>query len=163
MSSTKLSFGRDHEEPRREDRLNLVRFFVGETCYAFDVAAVEEVANAAQLTGLPGMASGVAGVADHRGRVIPIVDLRARFGLTPQPPSRHTKWILMKSAHGLVGFVVDRVLDVVAASKALTAAPHVGTEAQRGIRGVVSLDALLVFLLDEDVVADVLAGFQPPA
>src|SRR5512139_3227727 len=161
--SLKLAFGRDEpKEPRRSEARNLVRFLVGETCYAFDVSAVEEVANPAGVTALPGMAGAVAGVTDHRGRVIPVVDLRARFGL-PMGSTRQTKWVLMRSSYGLVGFVVDRVIDVVAAHGALGAPPQIGpSEAVRGITGVANIDGTLVFVLDEDTAANVIATLSLP-
>lgn len=161
--SLKLAFGREEpKEVRRTDVRNLVRFYVGETCYAFDVGAVEEVANPSTITSLPGMAGGVAGVTDHRGRVIPVVDLRARFGL-PMSLTRQTKWVLMRSTYGLVGFIVDRVVDVVAAHGPLGAPPQIGpAEATRGITGVASFDGLLVFVLDEDSAASVVANLSLP-
>jgi purine-binding chemotaxis protein CheW len=145
------------------DAHNLVRFRVGDTCYAFDVLSIEEVTNAGALTELPNMGHGVAGVTDHRGRVIPIVDLRPRFGLERAEANRQTRWILMRSGYGLVGFVVDRVLDVVAASGVLTSVPQVGgDEMRRGIRGVVNVDGVLVFVLDEDRLASVVADLELP-
>jgi purine-binding chemotaxis protein CheW len=108
------------------------------------------------------MAGGVAGVTDHRGRVIPVVDLRARFGL-PLSMTRQTKWVLMRSTYGLVGFIVDRVVDVVAAHGPLGAPPQIGpVEATRGITGVASFDGLLVFVLDEDSAASVVANLSLP-
>lgn len=157
--SLKLAFGREEpKEPRRPEGRNLVRFFVGDTCYAFDVGAVEEVANPANLATLPDMGLAVAGVTDHRGRVIPVVDLRAKFGV-PESKSRHTKWVLMRSSYGLVGFVVDRVLDVVSALGPMSPAPRLGAPVgSRAIVGVVNVDGTLVFVLDEDAEASVIAN-----
>ncbi len=147
----------------RGELKNLVRFQIGETCYAFDVATVDEVVHPGRVTPLPHMGEAVAGVTDHRGRVVPIVSLRVRFGLPNAEVGRLTKWILMRSSSGLVGFVVDRVLDVASTDGSLSSAPQVGgTEADRAIRGVVSVDGGLVFILDEDKLASVLAGLQLP-
>jgi purine-binding chemotaxis protein CheW len=157
--SLKLAFGRDEpKEPRRPEGRNLVRFVVGETCYAFDVGAVEEVANPAALTTLPDMGAAVAGVTDHRGRVIPVVDLRAKFGVR-LASGRHTKWVLMRSSYGLVGFVVDRVVDVVSAKGPMTPPPRLGAAiGSRAIVGVVNVDGTLVFVLDEDAEASIIAN-----
>ncbi|HTJ85214.1 MAG TPA: chemotaxis protein CheW [Polyangiaceae bacterium] len=145
----------------RGELKNLVRFEVGTTCYAFDVASVDEVIHPVRITPLPRMGVAVSGVADHRGRVIPIVALRPRFGMPDREPTRLTKWILVRSAHGLVAFVVDRVLDVASTEGNLTAAPSVGgAEHERALRGVVSIDGQLVFVLDEDRLANVLSGLE---
>lgn len=158
--SLKLAFGHDEQlkEPRRPEGRTLVRFYVGDTCYAFDVGAVEEVANPAPLTTLPDMGTAVAGVTDHRGRVIPVVDLRAKYGVR-EALGRHTKWVLMRSAYGLVGFVVDRVLDVVSANGPLSPPPRLGAAvSSRAIVGVVNVEGTLVFILDEDAEASVIAN-----
>jgi len=145
----------------RGELKNLVRFEVGTTCYAFDVASVEEVLHPAPITPLPKMGAAVVGVADHRGRVIPVVALRPRFGLPDKDTSRLTKWVLVRAATGSVAFVVDRVLDVASTDGSLAPAPSVGGEEQdRALRGVVSLEGRLVFVLDEDKLASVLAGLE---
>jgi purine-binding chemotaxis protein CheW len=157
--SLKLAFGRDQpDEPRRTDARNLVRFIVGDTCYAFDVSSVEEVANPSQLTSLPDMGAAIAGVTDHRGRIIPVVDLRAKFG-APITHQRQTKWVLMRSSYGLVGFVVDRVVDVVSAEGPMNPAPRLGAAGTtRAIVGVVNVEGMLVFVLDEDAEASIVAN-----
>lgn len=147
----------------RGELKNLVRFQVGVTCYAFDVATVDEVVHPAEITPLPHMGAAVAGVCDHRGRVVPVVSLRERFGLPSVAPGRLTKWILVRTSQGLVGFVVDRVLDVASTDGALSTPPQVGgPEADRALRGVVSVAGVLVFVLDEDKLASVLSGLELP-
>ena len=143
---------------------SLVRFYVGETCYAFEVSAVEEVTNPGTLTELAEMGESVAGVTDHRGRVIPVVDLRPRFGLPGRTTGPGRKWILMRSSFGLVGFVVDRVRDVVASPDSVESAPQVGgKEKVRGVRGVLSYEDQLVFVLDEDRLASVVESLDVSA
>lgn len=148
----------------RGDLNTFVLFEVGETCYGIDVSNVEEVTHPGHVTALPAMGASVAGVTDHRGRVTPIVELRPRFGLAGSGDPRHTKWILVRSAHGLVGFVVDRVLDVVSTTAAMGAAPHVGgMEDNRAIRGIVNIDGGLVFVLDENRLASVVGLMDLPS
>ncbi|NUP09314.1 MAG: purine-binding chemotaxis protein CheW [Polyangiaceae bacterium] len=162
MKRQAARFGRRASKARGELK-NLVRFRLGETYYAFDVANVEEVVQPASVTELPQMASSVSGVFDHRGRVTPIVDLRPRLGLSGTEPSRQTKWILMRTEFGLVGFAVDRVLDVIGTSDVLDAPPPVGPNAhERAIRGVVHIESELVFVLDEGRLASVVASMTLP-
>jgi purine-binding chemotaxis protein CheW len=152
-----------HAVKSREDLKNLVRFQLGDTHYAFDVSNVEEVVQPGYITILPRMATSVAGVFDHRGRVTPIVDLRPRFGLTATDGGRHAKWILMRTDQGLVGFLVDRVLEVIGTVEALDDAPLVGPNTEeRAIRGVVHLEKELLFVLDENRLASVVAQMDLP-
>jgi purine-binding chemotaxis protein CheW len=146
---------------RRGETKNLVRFLVGDTCYGVDVGCIEEIVQPATVTALPHMAGGVAGVTDHRGNIVPIVDLRPRFSLPLLTPSRSTKWVLTRTTYGLVGFVVDRVLDVIGTQDAIAPAPHVGGEdGQRAIRGIVNIDGLLVFVLEIDRLAAIVADLE---
>jgi purine-binding chemotaxis protein CheW len=162
MTKSPAALGKRTPKTRGELK-NLVRFRVGETCYAFEVANVEEVVHPTAITPLPHMAASVSGVFDHRGRVTPIVDLRARLGLPSLSANRHLKWILMRTEVGLVGFVVDRVLDVVGTADALAPPPHVGPEAHdQVIRGVVHLLDELIFVLDETKLAGIVATLQLP-
>lgn len=155
--------GTHRRGPRvRGELKKLVRFAVGETTYSFDVQAVEEVVHPQPLTPLPHMALGIVGVFDHRRRVTPVVDLRVRFGLATTA-QRSTKWVLTRTERGLVGFVVDRVVDVVGTTGVLAQAPSVGTEqAMRAVRGVTNVDGQLVFACDENVLAAVVADIELP-
>jgi purine-binding chemotaxis protein CheW len=165
-------------QERGEATKSFVRFVVAETLYAFEVERVREIVHKGTLTVLPGMPEAVAGVADHRGDVVPIVDLRLRFGLREAPPvatkpgSAHAvkapeKWILMNASIGLVGFVVDRVIDVVGTSQVPDEPPQVGGTIDRGIKGVIASEEGLLFILDVDRLASVVRearerGSLPP-
>jgi purine-binding chemotaxis protein CheW len=133
-----------------------VRFVVGETNYAFEVEHVREIVHPGPVTLLPSLPDSVAGVADHRGEVVPIVDLRIRFGMQSiraTAETRPEKWILMTSSVGVVGFVVDRVIDVVGTNEAPDHAPQIGGSVDRGIKGVIPSDEGLLFILDVERLA----------
>ena len=91
-----------HPDPRR----NLVGFAIGEVRYAVGVELVRQVINPMPTTPLPHMPGAIVGVAEHRGVVIPIVDLRLQFGFKPEV-TRRTKWILLDLQGDVVGIVVD--------------------------------------------------------
>jgi purine-binding chemotaxis protein CheW len=139
----------------RGERLKLVRFLVGGTIYAFDVGDVEEVVQPSAVTELPELPRAVLGVGDHRGSVIPIVDLRTRFGLEPASPSRAAKWLLTRIALDgrsdplRVGFLVDRVLDVNGTDEPPRAPPSLTERgSESAIAGVVTIDGAPSFVLD---------------
>jgi purine-binding chemotaxis protein CheW len=111
---------------------------------------VKEIVNPVVLTELPHAPRSVAGVADHRGEVVPIVDLRVRFGLPRMGDMRRGKWILVDVVGKTVGLAVDSVTEVFGTGGAeLRAAPELGGgEDMRGILGVTAHDGTLVFVLD---------------
>jgi purine-binding chemotaxis protein CheW len=153
---------------RHDPSKSLVGFVVGEVEYAAPIAHVKEIANPLPLVALPHAPRSVVGVADYRGAVVPVVDLRTRFGMPSAPPTRKTKWIVVDvgspapdradapgvpatvPAARLIALVVDAVTEVFGTGGSeLRTAPALGTgDEVRGIAGVATHLAGLVFVLD---------------
>ena len=140
------SASRNRSDPRK----NLVGFLLGGVQYAVEIAHVREIVNPLGITALPHMPMEVAGVADHRGEVVPVIDLRVRFGLEPSAGGRSTKWVLINAGgdHS-VGLIVDAVTEVFGTGDGLKPTPEVGGDRERrGISGVVNHNGKLTFILD---------------
>jgi purine-binding chemotaxis protein CheW len=135
---------------RHDPLKNLVGFTIGDVHYALPIRHVREIVNPLSLVSLPNAAASVSGVADYRGEVVPVVDLRTRFGLAAGPATRRTKWILVDVGARLVALVVDSVTEVFGTGgKDLRPAPTLGGgEDVRGIAGVTSYEDRMVFVLD---------------
>lgn len=134
---------------------DLVGFRVGEVHYAVDIFRVKEIINPLPVVALPHAPPVVVGVADHRGDVVPVVDLRLRFGLSAAPPTRRTKWIVVATEDRSVGLVVDAVSGVFGTGPAQErSVPKLGMgDEARGIAAVFRHDDGLVFVIDVDRVA----------
>jgi purine-binding chemotaxis protein CheW len=150
---------------RADPRKSLVGFVVGDVAYAVPISHVQEIVAPLGLTELPHAPAAVAGVTDHRGQVIPIVDLRARFRLPPLPDSRRAKWILVRADERTFGLAVDRVTDVFGTGGIeIRPAPTLGGgEESRGIVGVTSYEGGLVFVLDVGRLHALVATIPPAA
>lgn len=130
---------------------SLVGFIVGDVRYAIDIAQVREIVTPLPLTLLPHTPGGLAGVADHRSEVVPIIDLRARFALPAGAElGKKIKWILVDVVRRTVGLVVDDVLGVLRVpSSDFRPPPELGGgEQARGIANVTTHEGELVFVLD---------------
>lgn len=137
------------QPPRVDTQQSLVGFIVGDVHYAIDITRVHEIVNPLEITVLPHTPPEVAGVADHRGTVLPVIRLRTRFGLEEVEATRSTKWILLRP-HA-VGLVVDAVTEVFPIMGSIQPAPPVGGASDlRGITGVVTHGKRLIFVLDVD-------------
>jgi purine-binding chemotaxis protein CheW len=139
------------QRPLPDPQRSLVGFTVGDVQYAVSISNVREIVIPLGLTVLPHMPAGLAGVADHRGGVVPIVDLRVRFGLPRLDTlTKKTKWILVDCGKRTVGLAVDEVAGVfrVMASDVRPAPELGGGEQVRGIEGVANRGHGLVFILD---------------
>jgi len=146
---------------RHDPSKDLVGFLVGEVMYAVRIEAVREIVNPLPVVDLPRAPKAVKGVADYRGEVVPVIDLRERFGLPHVPRSRKTKWIVLDVAGAApakqpapgaryAALVVDSVTEVFGlAGGELRPAPPLGAgDDMRGIEGVTTLGTRLVFVLD---------------
>lgn len=84
--------------------------------YAFPVGRVREITRITDITVVPRMPAHVSGVINLRGKVVPVMDLRVRFGLRATPPTDETCIIVTETTFGdrriVFGCIVDRVSEV---------------------------------------------------
>jgi len=144
---------------------NLVAFEVGGVAYALDIQRVREILRPMPLVALPHLPQGVVGVVDHRGVVVPIVDLRERFGAAPVGQPREVRWVVVTRGARLLGLVVDRVTAVLGTDDTEAREPPAiaAGERARGIKAACSIGGRLVFVLDVDGVASVADEVALPA
>lgn len=130
--------------------LQLVTFEVGSEQFAIDILAVQEINRMMQITRVPRSAECLEGVINLRGRIIPVVDLRKRFGLPPTEHSADSRIVVVEVGGRVIGFIVDRVNEVLRVDGSIVDPPPSMTAgAERDyIRGVAKLATRLVILLD---------------
>jgi purine-binding chemotaxis protein CheW len=95
------------------DDLKLAGFYVGEGLYGIEIMRIKEVIQAAPhpVRAVPLAPAIVEGVIQLRGVVIPVVDLRRRFGTKPNPEyARVNKLIIVSVGGRIAGLLVDRVI-----------------------------------------------------
>lgn len=140
---------------RADRNKNLVGFIVAGVHYAVDILRTKEILNPLAVVELPHAPASIIGVTDHRGLVVPVLDLRRRFLLPSVGLTRKTKWIVVSVANRSVALVVDAVTDVFGASDSdQRGIPSLGEgDTDRGIAAVYKHDGNLTFVLDIDRVA----------
>lgn len=138
------------DKRRPDPTKSLVGFIVGDVSYAVPIGAVKEIVTPGPLTELPRTNEAISGVMDHRGEVVPIISLRARFGLGQLKDPFRSKWILVSVQGNTVGLAVDQVTDVFGTEGGqLSPPPEFGSlDRQRGILGVTHYGRRLTFVLD---------------
>lgn len=87
-------------------------FVLGDLEYAIDIMRISQIIQPLPIRPVPRAPSYIDGVIELRGVVIPIMDLRRRFGLDVGVASRATKFIIVRLDGRLVGLIVDRVVGV---------------------------------------------------
>ena len=100
--------------PKDSVQAELISFAIGEEQYGVDIMAVREIKGWSEISHLPGQPDYVRGVLNLRGVMVPIIDLRCRFGggLTEATPLHVV--IIVQIEHQQIGLLADRVLDIVA-------------------------------------------------
>lgn len=96
-----------------EPLVQLCTFRVGGEDYAIDVMRVREIIRPLPVTPVPRAPAFVEGVIRLRSEVVPVVDVRRRFGLPVGAPGRDTRFVIVHVAGRRLGLVVDEVCEVV--------------------------------------------------
>jgi purine-binding chemotaxis protein CheW len=139
------------------DILQLVSFRIGNEEYGVDIHRVQEINRTMEVTRVPNSPAYVEGVVNLRGRVIPVIDLRTRFGMPKQEWDKNTRIVVVELQGTTVGFVVDSVNEVLRIPRSVTEPPPMlasGANADY-ITGVGKLEDRLLILLDLDKVVGI--------
>lgn len=125
----------------------LVVFTLGSDDYGVPIAMVQEIIRHTPPRPIPGSTTHVLGVINLRGRIIPVVDLRARFGVVADPPS-DAKIVILEIGDLTVGIVVDEVREVLTVEADRCEAPPEGAGQADYIDAVARLEGRLLVILD---------------
>lgn len=132
------------------EELKVIVFKLGHEEYGIDVDKVQTIEHMMPITRVPKTYSFVKGVINLRGVVIPVIDLRGRFGLPETEYTDQTRIIIVSANEMEVGFIVDSANDVIDLNTDLIDSPPdvVGGIKAKYLHGVarISEDRLLVML-----------------
>jgi len=133
-----------------EETFHLVTFRLAREEYGVEIGRVQEIIRAIDITQVPGAPGHVQGVINLRGRIIPVIDLRKRFGLPEVPLTDRHRIVVVELGEKRLGMMVDSVSKVVRFSSTLLDELHeeATTVDQHYIKGVGKLDDRLIILLD---------------
>ena len=132
------------------DTLQLGTFIVGGEEFGVDILKLREIIRIMPITKVPCADGFVEGAINLRGQIIPIINLRKRFGLPGKEFDRDTRIINMEVNNFVVGFIVDSVGQVRRISGNLVepAPAVVATVDSEYINGVAKIEDRLLILLD---------------
>jgi purine-binding chemotaxis protein CheW len=140
-----------HDQGQSRWELQLVGFHVDGEEYGLDVLRVHEIIRVQHLTRVPNSADFVDGVMNLRGKIVPVVALRRRFGLEPIPFDKQTRIVVVETRGAVLGFIVDSVSEVfrIPADR-IEPPPRLGKVDREYVSGVGRLNERLLILLDVD-------------
>lgn len=131
-------------------------FNIGGEEYGVGLMSVREIKGWSKTTRLPNSPDFMKGVINLRGVVIPIFDLRKRFGMGDTEPHEKNAVIILAVGKRLIGVLVDAVSDILNANADdIRAAPHVESKIDANfVSGIISIDEKMVVLLDVEKIFD---------
>jgi len=142
----------------------VLTFSLGEDLFAIDVLRVQEIRGFTDVTPVPSAPVYVKGIMNLRGTVIPVMDLRLRFGMPARPYDKLTLVVVVNAAGKLVGVVVDAVSAVMAVPPdSLSAPPEMTGDARATVDAVARLKDRLALLLNLEAVVGTALAVSAPA
>ncbi len=136
----------------KTELVKLVTFQLGKDMFAADVFSVERVLRYTPPNSVPDVPEWIDGVIEHRGQVIPVVDMRRRIELADPEITPETRTLVFTTNDGWVGAIVDSVHEVaVVPATSVSAPPKMfrGLAAEF-VRGIVKVREQLVVVLEVD-------------
>ena len=130
--------------------VQFISFAIDDDQYGVDIMAVREIKGWSEITHLPNQPDYVRGVLNLRGVIVPIIDLRCRFGqgLTEAGPTHIV--IIVQIGTRLAGLLADRVLDIVSLEQAqLQAVPKIAQASRINfLSGLATIEGAMIALID---------------
>ena len=133
--------------PAESERM-VVGFMVGEEEFAVPILSIKEIIKPIEFTRVPGVPAYDMGVFNLRGTVIPLINLRLKFGLPPERQNEDTRYIVMSENDQILGFLVDRLTESVRLKESnIDPAPETSQEGENIIYGVGKKDDRIITIL----------------
>jgi purine-binding chemotaxis protein CheW len=140
----------------KQESIQYLTFILGEETFSLEIFRVREVLDYTIITSVPRMPAYVQGVINLRGNVVPIVDLRLKFGMPAISVTVNTCIIIVEAAVNgdsvVLGLLADSVQEVIELEPgSVQPAPRIGTRLDTGfIRGIGRQDDRFIIILDID-------------
>jgi purine-binding chemotaxis protein CheW len=116
MSTATLN-ARTEISAAEDDSLQFVTFAINGQTYCVDIMSVREIRMLDFVTPVPGAPESIRGVINLRGSIVPVCDLRLRFGQGATPVLPNQPAVVVMIGGQLLGIIVDQVLDIVTVAR----------------------------------------------
>ena len=133
-----------------EKELQVVGFRIGNETFGVRIGAVREIVRVPEITAVPSAPETIEGVINLRGKIIPVMDLRKRFGQSDIRPDKKNRILVVELEGKLVGLIVNAASEVLKISPSEIEPPgNVFAEGESSyVTGVGKLKGRLIILLD---------------
>lgn len=148
--ASKVKFEAGKIDPGAPPNSEFISFAIGNDQYGVDIMAVREIKVWSEITHLPKQPEYIRGVLNLRGVIVPIMDLRCRFGQGMTEATTLHIILIVQIDTRLVGLLADRVMDIVSfeASQIQPVPRTDGTSAAEFLTGLATVDDAMITLID---------------
>ncbi|HCY37018.1 MAG: chemotaxis protein CheW [Candidatus Margulisiibacteriota bacterium] len=145
--------------------LQLVAFELLEESFAINVSCVQEIIRLPAITDVPHAGEHILGVINLRGQIIPVIDLKVKFGLEKKEHTSTSRIVVVSVAHIVVGMVVDSVSEVIRidASSIDPPSPLISSVDSDYLKGIGKQGDRMIILLDIEKILSIkkkMQGFE---
>ncbi len=140
-------------EKKADETLQFISFNVGDEIFAIDILKIHEITSYKELTKVPSLPPFIKGVLNLRGMVVPVMDLREKFGFNAEKYTKFSVIMIIDVAGRIMGSIVDSVADVLHINKKdIQTPPKFGAKVKSEfIRGMLKKNEnKFIILLDMD-------------
>ena len=132
------------------DKQQFLSFQLGAEEYGIDILRVQEIRAYEKATRIPNTPEFIKGVINLRGVIVPVVDLRMKFGLETAEYNEVTVVVVLNVADRTIGIVVDKVSDVLALGEGdIRPAPEFTAKVENAfVRGLATIDQRMLIIAD---------------
>lgn len=154
MSSSVLKAPAGGRHQADAGTIQVVSFRLASEEYGIEITKVQEIILVGEITRVPQTARYIKGLINLRSTVIPIVDLRLRFGMPEEQPTDETRIMVMNVRGKTIGIIVDAVSEVLRIAKDQIAPPPptVSSLGREYLTGLAKLEKRLLILLDVECI-----------
>lgn len=133
-----------------EKDFQVVGFRIGNETYGVRIGSVREIVRVPEITSVPSAPDTIEGVINLRGKIIPVMDLRKRFGQTSIQADKKNRILVVELENKLVGLIVNAASEVLKIAPSEIEPPgNVFAEGESNyVTGVGKLKGRLIILLD---------------
>ena len=143
------------QEDRKANKiLELATFYIGEALCGIDILNIQEINRNMDITWAPHAPEYVKGVLNLRGKIVTIIDLGRKLGLSPVATTKENRNIIVNSEDENIGFLVDQISDVLPAdpNKIEPAPANISGVQGKFFQGVFKTENSLIGVLSIDAV-----------
>jgi purine-binding chemotaxis protein CheW len=148
QENTALQNGAIHSTDSNKDMY--LSFHIGDERYALPISYVIEIIGVQTITEIPNQPLHIKGVINLRGKIIPVVDVRHRFGMEPKAYGDRTCIIVVDLQEVSIGMIVDEVAEVIDIPEDTVSSPPKTNKGSKSkfIRGITKREGVVTIIVN---------------